>query len=197
MPRKFRYTHSKYYAKKRRMTSSPLTLADLHASVEKLAPGWVDQTSDPTEQIQLCKIIQSSRSSKQPMVISHCLCISSDLTWIAHIHGHKLPTTNDVNSPVSSIPHKLDRKSLASLLQLMDKCTVCPGNPEKRFLEIADSRKGKFKTGNGSVTAQVDGFLVCLNGITYCRTIRTSTCSILCKGDKCESCKIFRPKSNA
>ena len=77
--------------------SGHFDLADLHASVEKVAPGWVDQTSDPTEQIVLCKIIQSS------MVTSHCLCISSDLTWIAHVHGHMLSTTNDVNSPVSSI----------------------------------------------------------------------------------------------
>lgn len=75
---------------------------------------------------------------------------------------------------------------------------MCPGNPEKRFLEMADSCKGKFKTGDGSVTARVDdGFSVRLNGATYCRTIRTSTCSILCKGDKCESCKTFRPKLRA
>ena len=196
-PKLFRYSHPKYYFKSKKQC--PPKLEDLHASVhDKLAPGWVDQTSDPTKQIQLCKIIQSSRSFKQPMVISHCLCISSDLTWEAHIHGHKLSSTTDANSPLSSVPHKLDHQSLTSLLQLMDKCRVCPGNPEQRFLAMADSRKGKFKAGDGSVTAQVDdGFSVCLNGITFSRTIRCNTCSILCKGDKCESCKMFRPKLRA
>ena len=104
MSQRFRYTHPKYYAKKTKTTKTPLILADLHASLEMLAPGWVDQTSDPTEQVQLCKIVPSSHSSKQPMAISHCLCISSDLTWTAHIHGHKLSTDKDINSPVSSIP---------------------------------------------------------------------------------------------
>ena len=198
MPRRFRYTHPKYYAKKTKTTKTPLTLADLHASLETLAPGWVDQTSDPTEQVQLCKIVQSSHSSKQPMGISHCLCISSDLTWTAHIHGHKLSTDKDINSPVSSIPCTLDQKSLASLLQLMDKCTVCPENPEKRFLEMADSRKGQFKDSHGRVTAQVDdGFSVRLNGTIYHRTVRTSICSILCKGETCDSCKTYRPKLRA
>ena len=31
----------------------------------------------------------------------------------------------------------------------------------------------------------------------FSRIIRSSTCSILCKGDKCESCKMFRPKLRA
>lgn len=195
MPRKFRYTHQKYYFKKQ----CPLKLKDLHVSVDKLAPGWVDQTSDPTEQIPLCKIIPSSQSSsKQPMVISHCLCVSSDLRWEAHVHGHKLSPANDANSVLSSIPHKLNQQSLTSLLHLMDKCRVCPGNPEQRFLSMADSRKGIFKAGDGDITAQVDdGFSVCMNGTIYSRTIRCSTCSILCKGDKCESCKMFRPKLRA
>ena len=102
-----------------------------------------------------------------------------------------------MNSPVSSIPHKLDQKLLASLLQLMDKCTVCPGNPEKRFLEMADSRKGKFKIGDGSVTAQVDnGFSVHLNGVTYCRTICTSTCSVKVTNVNHARC-LGQAKSNA
>ena len=89
------------------------------------------------------------------MVISHCLCICSDLTWEAHVYGHKLSPTNDAISPLSSVPPKLDQQSLTSLLQLMDKCRVCPGNPEKHFLAMDDSRKGKFKAGDGIVTAQV------------------------------------------
>ena len=57
-----------------------------------------------------------------------------DLTWEAHIHGHKLSPTNDANSPLSSVPIKW----------------ITSGNPEKRFLAMADSRKGKFKAGNCS-----------------------------------------------
>ena len=80
----------------------------------------------------------------------------------------------------------------------MDKCTVCPGNPEKRFVEMADSQKGQFKDSHGRVTVQVDDdFLVRLNGTIYHRTVRTSTCSILCKGEKCDSCKTYRPKLRA
>ena len=202
MPRKFRYTHSKYYVKNRKKgrpspPSSPCKLAELHTSIE-LSPGWVNQTSNPENEIQLCRISRSPGSSKQPMVVSHCLCINSDLTWIAHVHGHNVSVANTVDSPLSSIPCKLDPKSLTSLFQIMDKCTVCPGNPEQRFLEMADSRKGSFKASDGSITAQVDdSFVVCLNGKTFNRTIRCSTCSVLCKGDKCESCKLFRPKLRA
>ena len=124
------------------------------------------------------------------MVISHCASV---------LTSHGKHTFMDINcrQPLMQIhlyPHKLDHQSH----QLMDKCRVCPGNPEQCFLTMADSRKGKFKAGDGSVTAQVDdGFSVCLNGITFSRTIRCNTCSILCKGDKCESCKMFWPKLRA
>ena len=70
MPQRFRYTHQKYYFKKTKK-QCPLKVDDLYASVDKLAPGWVDQTSDPTKQIQLCKIIQSSQAAygDQPLFV--------------------------------------------------------------------------------------------------------------------------------
>ena len=48
MPRRFLYTHQKYYFKKQR----PLKVDDLHASVDKLVPGWVDQTSETDSALQ-------------------------------------------------------------------------------------------------------------------------------------------------
>lgn len=79
------------------------------------------------------------------------------------------------------------------LLNLVDTLTVCPGNPDGHFLEMADARKGRFRSKTNETSAFVDMYAtVSLNGESYPHTIRTSTCELLIHGGKCVSCKTYR-----
>ena len=58
------------------------------------------------------------------------------------MHGHvfKDPT----GTPLSSIPVYLNCNSLEKLLGTLDLTSICPGNKDSRYLEMANARKGKF-----------------------------------------------------
>ena len=80
------------------------------------------------------------------------------------------------------------------LLAQVDGLNVCAGHPDQQFLNIADSRKGKFQTANKSTAIAFadDYFCVNLNGETYPRTIRTTACELLVHGIRCVTCKQYR-----
>ena len=85
------------------------------------------------------------------------------------------------------------KTALNRLLKLVDSLNICAGHPEDHFLDLADSRKGKFQSAGNSTVAFTDTYYpVSLNGKEYSRTIRTSACEILVHGPKCDVCKKYR-----
>ena len=82
------------------------------------------------------------------------------------------------NPYFSSIPHTIDYNSLLHLLHLLDKLNVCPGNPDTKFVSMAEACKGKFFATNSDAKAYLDKFPVRLNGRLYQATVRTSSCSL-------------------
>lgn len=50
---------------------------------------------------------------------------------------------------------------------LLDSLSVCPGNPDASFMEMADYRKGTFFSPQGKTTAYVDNISVTVNGFNY------------------------------
>ena len=78
-------------------------------------------------------------------------------------------------------------------MSVLDSSTVCAGNPDPRFVTMAESKKGKFLTSAGEARATTESaFPVWLNGERYTTTIRTTSCEILTRGVKCSVCNDYR-----
>lgn len=163
----------------------------LASSLQLPSQQWIiqQQSKDCTA---VCKISAQPGSSSQALVITHCIMIESDLSWTVSVHCNQID--KDKCSVFSGSPKKLSSSSLQALVSLLDKCNVCPGNPDKHFIEMALSKKGKFFAKDGStVVARVDDYSkVCLNGEMYDQTIRGTSCEVLARGNKCASCVAYR-----
>ena len=79
----------------------------------------------------------------------------------------------------------LSPAELPSLVDVLDKSTVCCGNPDDEYAELAHSRKGVFKDGSGkNIRAKMDSTPFICDDCFYLCTVRTSDCEIfLCLGD--------------
>ena len=64
------------------------------------------------------------------------------------MHGHKIENLED--TPFSVIPSVLDGKMLSKLLKSVEAASICPGNPDDKFIEMAVAHKGKFSSLNGT-----------------------------------------------
>ena len=62
---------------------------------------------------------------------------------------------------------------------VVDSASVCPGNPDEKFIFYGESKKGGGKVyTSGERTAAInDAFQVSLNGEVYQQTIRTMDCT--------------------
>ena len=141
--------------------------------------------------IHICKIKASSSSTCAP-VVTHSITIHDDLTWTATVHGHKVD--NKKSPLLSAVPNELNENSLGNLLRKLDQCRVCPGHPDKHFIEMVSSKRGTCKGRNGKdIIAVVDKYApVTLNGEVYDATVRNSQCEIIISGAKCEKCVSYR-----
>ena len=162
-----------------------MTLSSLHESL-KLPPMWHDHTSTELDSIRLCKIIVTS---SQPLLITRSIVIDCKRKWKVFIHNHEVKKC----SALKDIPLELCRTSFMELLQLVDGLNICAGQPDSNFIVFADSRKGKFISKDGSVNAFIDQYApVCTNGEVFSKTIRTSSCELIVRGQKCSACICYR-----
>ena len=118
------------------------------------------------------------------MKISHSIIINPDMTWNVHVHGNKVLCRR--NTPISQFSDELSVESLQSLISVVDSASVCPRNPDEKFMK---AKKGVITSTSGQKTATIDNaFQVSLNGEVYQQTIRTTDCSLLVHGTKCQAC---------
>ena len=141
-----------------------------------------------TSSISVYKISNCTSSS---LGITHCVRIESDLTWSLSVHGSGVDAGKcDL---LSGIPRNASKGSLVELLKLLDKYTVCPGNPDEGFIKMVEAKKGRLMSKNGTVSGMLDSFSpVFIDGQLYVNTVRASTCEMLVDGRKCASCISYR-----
>lgn len=79
---------------------------------------------------------------------------------------------------ISHIPEILNASSLMELLELIGRLSVCPGNPDERFVEMF-----KPKVANdGTLRAYVDSeYDVTMNEEVFHSTVHMSSCSLILK----------------
>ncbi len=149
---------------------------------------WAIQ-SQGMNNLALYKVSTEPSSS---LVITHSVRIKEDLTWSLSIHGFLVDSSRC--RVLSGIPEHMCPSSLEKLLKLLDKCNVCPGNPDDRFVEMVEAKKGQLMSKDGkTVTATVDSFssVFCIGKI-HAKTVRVSTCELLADGNRCTSCMSYR-----
>ena len=154
---------------------------------------WSNHTikETPLQSMKMCKLSSVPSTSTQPLVVVCCLTVHQNLSWTAHVYGNEIKRATTC---LSSIPVYLDTKSMPQLISLLDRVSVCPGNPDSHFLAMADARKGKFPT------AAIDESIpVIINGKTHSRTVRTNSCQIVVavSDTRCSSCKSYRNQLRA
>ncbi len=94
---------------------------------------------------------------------------------------------------LSAIPQKLPIESLKSFLKVIDRLSVCAGQPDEKFVKFIKSKKGVLIGRKDETVAYLDECVsVTLNGQTYPQTIRSVKCEILVTNGKCTACKKYR-----
>ena len=164
-------------------------MRDLRAGLS-LPSGWVDQSTSCA--LITCKLQHNTKSEGATVVVTHSVVVNEDLSWSIQVHGQ--PVDKSKCNALKSYPETIKTKlALNGLLQLVDGLNICAGHPEQCFLDLADSRKGKFQSANQSTVAFTDAYFpIHLNGEVYSRTVRTTDCELLVHGSKCDSCKQYR-----
>ena len=99
----------------------------------------------------------------------------------------------EVLSYLSEIPSHLHPNHLKALVSLLDRLKVCPGHPDKKFVEMVEAKKGKLYSPAGSLNPYLDkNAAVRLNGIGYGATVRSKGCTIVTPGVCCTECTRYR-----
>ena len=128
---------------------------------------------------------------KQPVVISHCVEISSDLSWQLFVHGHKV--NRSTCTPLRVFDGTMITvEKLNKMIRKISSMNVCAGHPEERFLDVCKFRKDQIKNHSGDVVAFRDDCPVSLHGELYSSTIRSTNCELLVNDIKCGTCKRYR-----
>lgn len=150
----------------------------------KLPNGWVDQSKHST--VVVCKLDNIG----SPVVVQS-LTVLPDLSWKVYLYGKHAKNCLALKEFSSKVTSGI---MLKRMILRLDTLHVCMGNPDDHFLELADSKKGKFFNASNELVAFVhDVFPVTHDGVSHKRTIRCSSCELLVIESKCHVCANYRP----
>lgn len=146
-------------------------IESLHQSIALPNPSWMDVTAPPIQSVTLCKVSNVASVSTQPVTITHCLKIESNLIWSLLVDNHKL--VKEKCSALEAVPDTLNSESLRDLLLMLDQLHVWVGQPDTHFVSMVNAKK-KILSSDGKIAASVDGYApVVLNGEHFQATVRT------------------------
>ena len=135
--------------------------------------------------------------SGQTVKVTHCIIMSAELSWKVYVHDQEV--CKEKCSVLSGISSNLKNEDdVRKLVNLVSTCNVCAGHPDDHLVEMLKAKHGKVHSKNGDTLARLDSSSsVCLNGKTYMRTVRSSSCQVLSRGKKCPSCVSYRAQLRA
>ena len=124
--------------------------------------------------------------------------LKPDSSWSIYVGDKEVPKACSIlsqfSSPLSS------NSELSSLIKDIDQATICPGNPEEKFITICHMHGGRIKAawGNRDTIAFVDNSpVVDSTGKGYSCTVRRVDCNVICEHtgqypQHCKACQTFR-----
>lgn len=119
-----------------------------------MPPGWSDQSKEG--KTIYCKV-EHIGDGDQPPTVTRSLTLSQDETWVAHVHGKGLDSKKC--TALAQFPaHLTEVEKQNQMIAVLDKLRVCPGNPDEKYLDLGDSRKGSFYDAHRNLVATVDSF---------------------------------------
>lgn len=137
--------------------------------------------------------IQCFQVSSHPtcMVFSRRLVIRSDMSWQVYVGSHLVSLSNTIFNAYSKTISPI---FLKDLMQHISGASLCYGNFEPEFTEVARLRKNKFLSPSGEVVAILDeSMCVNVDGVEYSATVRHVHCSILLmEQSMCSTCTEYR-----
>ena len=161
--------------------------------VPTIASEWTRKEEDNSTKFYMYHL---SGESGEQLAVDKCLTVNEDRTWTLFVNGREVDKNKCAE--LRSLPHSLDDESAVfTVLNRVDHLRVCPGHPDKQFIELLHAKKGCIKSADGSTVASIDTCGVKLNGEIYDQTVRVANCEILSQGVKCLECKKYRPTLRA
>ena len=115
-----------------------------------------DWTSVPHEtELRLCQISSQDVPSVSPLAVTRSIVVKNDCSWMMDINNHFVDPQN-ISSFVE-VPPLLDAVSTTSLLQTLCNLNTYAGNPDPKFIKLANSKKnGLFLSSKKEVVAYLD-----------------------------------------
>ena len=93
------------------------------------------------------------------------------MTWCLFVHNVEIE--RNCCPLLAATPEKLSSDALNQLIVVIDKLRVCPGQPDAKFIEMCEAKKGVFNNTQGEAVAYMDDYApVVLKDATYQRTVR-------------------------
>ena len=144
---------------------------------------------------QYCKVEEGSNGLGE---VTASVIIDSDRTWNAYVGDKKVPDTCTVLAKFRSSP--LTEDKLTDVIKAIDSASLCPGNPDEKFVSVCKDKGGAVRgaRGNGDIIASIDNSTVVdHSGKAYQCTVRRVDCDVLCEKSsqyplRCQSCQAFR-----
>lgn len=95
-------------------------------------------------------MLSKVETRSESVVISRNLTIESNFEWNICIGDKKLLSSSP---PINSLPCKITSLSvLKTVIQFVNSCEICAGNPDEKFRGLISARKGKFMDASGMYT---------------------------------------------
>ena len=144
--------------------------------------GWTSVLHET--ELRLCQISSQDVPSVSPLAVTRSIVVKVDCSWMMHINNHFVDPQNI--SLFVEVPPILD--------QTLCNLNTCAGNPDPKFVKLANSKKnGLFLSSKKEVVAYFgSGFCVSVDGQQYASTVHCSHCHLLTKGTRCVDCDVYR-----
>lgn len=135
--------------------------------------------------------ISHLESGSSSAFVNCSLVIRNDTTWHLHVHNHPIPADNPIIADCTSC---LNSVTASMLLARISTLHTCPGNPESKFISLANAKRNcEFLSSGNEVVAYLDSNgSVKVKEKCYASTVRTAKCHLLTGGLRCEACKSYR-----
>ena len=169
-----------------------MCIAELYTklSTTTLPSGWIIHkfNEDKIHCIQL-----KQQRIGTPVMLFHLLTIEKDLTWKLHTANHLVSLESPAlcQQPLHLMPDSAQR-----VIELIDSSNFCIGNSEKKFIELARKRKGKFLSTK--TIRHKDCLLLLLTSemCSVCEKYRNTLRAMFCRQKKIIVLQSPHPKMN-